>query len=309
MLRRSSLLSILTLFALTLIPVRASAAVKGISVTPAVQEVTLEAGKEDVTFTFGVTNSTTGTASLRLSMLDFGSLNESGGVAFLGRGGSETTTYGLRQWMALEKETLTLQPNESQEVRAIVTNKSSLAPGGHYGAIVITSEQDSDEDSESVAVLPSTSVLVLLKKTGGERLELNLPSVSSNKSAVKLPTEISLRFQNGGNTHVVPRGTVKLQGPRKNIIARGIINEESGYILPDSYRVYKLAFTSPVKGWLPGRYNLITTSRYDGQAKAVTTVTHIWYIGLIPIIFLSIIVFIICALFVQRRFIRKNTKK
>jgi hypothetical protein len=304
--QRSKFIALLLIFGILLVPNTAGATTKGISVSPALKEVTLDADAADVTFSFGITNTTSETMNLRLSMLDFGSLNEAGGIAFLGRSGQETTTYGLRQWIVLEKDTLTLRPGESQELHATVVNRSALAPGGHYGAIVVTSEQE-DIDDQSVAVLPSASVLVLLKKSGGEHIDLQLPRIVSPHSIIGLPREVSLRFRNDGNTHAVPRGTVKLQDPFKHIIGRGIINEDSGFILPESHRVYKVQFNSAPKGWMPGRYALITTWRYDGTEKTVTTVTHIWYIGLIPIIIFSIIMFIICLFFVQRRFRRKKT--
>lgn len=306
---RSKVVLGLTLLAFILVPGRAEAAVKGIAVTPAIREVTLGSGVPEVSFTFGVTNTTSAEVRLRLSMLDFGSLNESGGVAFIGRGSNETTSYGLKQWMVLDKETFTLAPGQSEDVRATVANKAALPPGGHYGAVVVTSEQDDDGSNQSVAVLPSTSVLVLLNKTDGQRFGLELDSVKSSHSIVTLPNRVTTRFHNTGNTHVVPRGTVKLQDPSRRIIARGIINESSGYTLPDSYRQYNVDFKSSAKGWLPGRYNVITTWRYDGKTEAVTTVTHVWFIGLIPLIFVALIVFAICMVFVQRRFIRKTSKK
>jgi hypothetical protein len=287
----------------------ATSGVKGLVVSPALKEVTLGKDEPEATFTFSVTNTSDAIMNLKLSTLDFGALNESGGLAFLGQSGQESQTYGLKQWLGLEKEALTLKPGESQKVQATVANKLSLAPGGHYGAITVTAGEDNSTSGKSVSVLPSASVLILLKKTGGDVYKLNLVSAAPARSIISLPKEVDLRFRNEGNTHVVPRGTVTLKDPLGHVISRGIINEDSAFVLPEAHRVLKVRFTSAPHGWLPGRYTVTATWRHDGTTKTSTSVMHVWYIGLIPLILVSVLVFIICTIFVQKRLSRKRTPR
>jgi hypothetical protein len=80
-----------------------------------------------------------------------------------------------------------------------------------------------------------------------------------------LPMGISLRFQNSGNVDIVPRGRAMLVDPFGRVVAKGIINEDSARILPESFRVYHLKL-SPLSAYvLPGPYTVMTEYRFDGQ--------------------------------------------
>ncbi len=254
-------------------------AASGIGIAPAIQEVELRESDEQVSFSVTIANTTELATEFKLSTLDFGALDESGGVAFLGRTGQETTTYGLSKWMSLDKTQVRLEPGKTEEVRVTIKNEDSLSPGGHYGAVVVSSTKVGQLNTESVETLPAASTLVLLKKYGGETLELELDSIKANNSLVSLPSSADLRFHNVGNTHVVPRGTTTLTGPFNSIVSRGVINEASGYILPDTYRIYDTPFQSVSQPWLPGRYTLKTEWRFDGKEQTTITTTHYWYLG------------------------------
>lgn len=259
-------------------PAKANAQdVKGIGLTPALQELTLQEGQASTDFSISLSNSTDAAIDLRLLVYDFGALDESGGIAFLGRAGRETTKYGLRLWASLEKDRVYLEPGESESVKITVNNRENLSPGGHYGAIIVSAAGEGGE--ESIAVMPAASTLVLLKKIGGEVMRLELDSVNTNKSWFRMPRETTLRFNNTGNTHLVPRGTVELFGPTGSKLARGVVNPQSGFVLPESYRQIKVSLSGGGQPWLPGRYRLVTTWRYDGTEETTVHEEQYWYIG------------------------------
>lgn len=282
------------------IPAAAHAQTKGIGLTPAIQEVTLGEDEPSVSFVMSVSNSTHRTVDLQLSTLDFGALDESGGIAFLGRTGQETTRYGLKQWMILEKDRLTLEPGQSGEVRITIDNKESLGPGGHYGAVIVSAAPEAGQGSDDVAVLPAASTLVLLKKTGGEVQKLELDSTKANSSWLQLPRSITLRFHNSGNVHLVPRGTIELYSPTGSRLAREVINPGSAFVLPESFRQFTSDFKLNAQPWLPGRYKLVISWRYDGQEIFNQTVEYHWYMG--KLLLGSII--IICLVIVLIMYIR-----
>lgn len=266
-------------FALIFPSLPTSAQAKGIGITPAIDELILEEGQSEAILEVGIVNATDTEAVLRISTLDFGALNESGGIAFLGRTGQETTPYGLSKWMRPEKETIRLSAGQSETVRVVVTNADDLSPGGHYGAVIVSAVTEDRPDGDAVAVQPAASTLVLLKKRGGESYRLERESQKTNSSLIRLPKSTEILFKNTGNIHIVPRGTVELVSPFGSVVARGTVNEQSSYVLPDSNRRMIVDLVGQSGSWLPGKYTLRTTWRYDGTEETQIVEQSIWYVG------------------------------
>ncbi len=254
--------------ALLFIPSAASAQLSGVRLEPAFQEVVLAPGQSVADIPLVVTNILPEPISLRLSVIDFGTLDESGGVAFIGSGRDELEKrYALSEWMRLEKDVLTLEPGQSATVRAVIENKDSLSPGGHYGAVLFQNEGDASapDVSGNVAVNQFIASLVFLKKEGGERYALGLESHQWERDWLRLPAAVRLRFHNSGNVHVVPRGLVSIRDVFGRETYRGIINEDSTLIYPESFRIYPTRLRPVETAWLPGPYRVVISFRYDGK--------------------------------------------
>ena len=278
----------------------------GITVSPAIKELTLTQDQTELQFNFTLRNNTDETVTLQLSAVDFGALDETGGVAFVGQSSEQTTKYGLREWMRFSTNTVVLEPNESKEQTAIIDNKESLAPGGHYGAILATPVQSEATANEPrVAVNPTVSVLVLLKKQGGENYSLNLEDPQISGWRFSWPDSIALRFQNAGNVHVVPRGTVIVKDVRGKEVARGTINEDSSAVLPETFRVMTVPLRQSASHWVPGSYTIDISWRYDGSEDLQNNVVKFYFPG--NFLYLAIAFFCIMLIcYVVLRTIRKR---
>ncbi len=272
---------------------------RGIGVTPAIDELILEEGQASARLDVNIANATDKEVRLRVSTLDFGALDASGGIAFLGATGQEVAPRGLSRWMALDRDTLRIGAGQTETISLTVENNDSLSPGGHYGAIVVSALNDGLPGGDAVAVQPAVSTLVLLKKRGGETYSLEMMDVKTNKSLLSLPKTAMLEFKNTGNVHVVPRGTVQLVSPTGSVIRRGVINEQSGFVLPESTRNYEVDFSGS-SPWLPGRYKLVTEWRFDGQESFNQTVEYIWYIGKATLLLIGIL----CSLIVLIMYVK-----
>ncbi len=240
---------------------------KGFSITPFFQEVNLEQNQKEAVFFLTVENTTDAPATFRISVLDFGALDESGGVAFLGAGNPERK-YGLASWISLEKDALVLNPGDKQNIRVAVENKESLSPGGHYAAIFLKMENDktpSGDNYSAVAFNPSFASLIFARKIGGETYGLELKGQELQKQILRNPSGTKLRFQNTGNTYVIPRGIVKITDPLGREVLRGIINYGSAIILPETFRVFPVSLKKTALVIFPGRYTLSVEYRYDGK--------------------------------------------
>lgn len=263
-------------------PAAQAAPGRGFTISPAFQEIDIKADQPRAQYSLTLSNQAGADQNFRLSVVDFGSLDEQGGVAFLGQPADELEhRYGLASWMTLEKTAVFVPAGSKIELAVTVDNRASLAAGGHYGAVLATAVTDTGEPAVDprVGVKQVLSSLVLVTKDGGVEHQLKLVSQVHNGSHWRLPSSIEHRFQNTGNVHLVPRGVTEVKSPTGKVVLRGALNEQSGEILPESFRRYKTPLTKLTAAWMPGRYKVVTTYRYDGTDTTHSLTTGFWYMG------------------------------
>lgn len=237
----------------------------GFAVTPMIQEITLDEGERSKTSLVTVNNETEELATFELSVIDFGSLDESGGVAFLGATGDLEQKYALASWMQPEANEVTLGPGETRAIKVQIENRDNLSPGGHYGALIFRNVSTTRSDVPNVAVNQVFSSLILVKKTGGAKYGLELASLSHPSPKPFFERLVTPRFRNSGNVHVVPRGEVRVTDPLGRLVYRGILNEGSTIILPETFREYPFRLFPVERAILPGYYSFDFSYRYDGR--------------------------------------------
>jgi hypothetical protein len=239
----------------------------GITVSPAFQQVSIPQGQASVPIKFTVTNHQTKTQTIKLGTQDFNTLGETGGLVFVGSNPTELQKkYGLAKWVELPQTRLTIQPNQTATVNASVLNLSTLNPGGHYGALMLALN-DSGQSNNSVVLHPIASSLLFVTKLGGDTHRLGLAGVESKHNIFNLPGNVTLRFQNAGNTHVIPRGIVTLSDPKGHIVKKGIINQDSNIILPETVRKLSVPLQTISTSHLPGSYTIKVDFRFDGFSQ------------------------------------------
>jgi len=261
---------------------QSSPTLAGIDISPVYQSVTLGADEPAGHYVVTLTNKTGVDQAFKLSTVDFGSLNESGGVAFLGVSSSDfAQKYGLSPWMQLDQTALTLAPGSSADITVTVTNSAALRSGGHYGAVLATALTAPNDPAAAsrVGVMEVLSSLILLVKGGGPPPTLALVAQDVQRASWGLPDAVTDRFHNEGATHVVPRGVVEVHDPVGRLVARGALNEDSGIILPQNFRRYVTPLVQLAAARWPGRYRVVTTYRYDGSNARTQYVSSFWYLG------------------------------
>lgn len=278
----------------------------GITISPFLQRVTLQPGDIEKTFELKLTNNTKSLQELRLSARDFGSLNETGGVLLEGSS-NYTKKYGLTSWLKLGADTVVLQPKESRSVQVTIQNRTSLQPGGHYAAVVASVKALDSPSGNEVAINQQLMSLVLANKTGGEQYALKLTDIDQNGNLLRLPSVIKLRFQNPGNVHVVPRGTVVLRSPSGAVLAKGVINSESAFVLPETFREIYVPLTKVSNDFpFPGLYKVEVDYRYDGIDKTAHKTQTLRFINLKLWAGLAIISIIIWRVILRKKQLQKT---
>ena len=265
----------------------------GYFVNPPFLSIDIKSGSEK-SFYIEVGNNTKSFESFDLSVVDFGSLDESGGVAFLNNSLEVgNRKYALALWISLEKNIVVVAPGQKEKVKVTILNKESLSAGGHYGAILVTLQSGERINTEVVGVKQSLASLVYVQKIGGVNKSLILRGIEYKKNLWKLIDQLSIRLENNGNVHLTPRGKIEINNPLGKIVGKGIINDGSSLILPESYRVFKISMMKFNQWNWPGNYNIKISYRYDGKDDYVVTSLSTFYFGKEGISICFVILFVI----------------
>jgi len=255
----------------------------GLTISPVYQDVSLAKDQSSARYTVTLTNNSGVSQTFKFEAKDFGSLDESGGVAFLGDSTSDfEKAHGLANWVTLDKDSATVPAGGQVQIGMTVSNAESLASGGHYAALEAeaqTAPTDAAKNSR-VGITQVLSSLLFLLKDGSAPPNLRLVDQTlGSRGDLSLPASANERFLDDGAVHVVPRGTVTIQDPLGRQVMRGALNEGSGIILPGSFRRYQTPLVQLASAWLPGRYTATTVYRYDGTSATQTAQVVFWYAG------------------------------
>ena len=291
-------------------PVFVLAETKDFSLSPLFHEVTLEASDAEKKVEVEISNRTDRDAEFVLSAVDFGTLDESGGVAFLGGGGDFERRYGLASWMRLPTERMILPAGGTEVIPIVIENKESLSPGGHYAAVAFQMEGAFGDTSDvsRVSVRSSFASLFFVKKSGGEVMKLEYRGISHlDRDMLGVPEKLFLRFQNAGNTHLVPRGIVTVRDMWGRIVRHGTVNEDSGRILPESFRIYTVPLKNMAPAFLPGAYVISVEYRYDGSDDFVVAPAEKVLPVFLMLVWVASVVFgIFFIAFFVKRFLKRK---
>jgi hypothetical protein len=219
-----------------------------LSVSPAYLEVVLDKPNEEKSIKFTYTNNSSEPISLELYPIDFKQQGEQGGISFLGKD-SGTYSYSLSSFVALETTNIELEPREKRVFTITLKNRQDISPGGHYAAIVARQVQG----GQQTTVSPAVSALLFMRKTGGERFNLSIQKIDWPRFPLQIaiPSTTNITFQNAGNIHVIPYGTIEVKDMFGRLLYKGIVNTSSAIVMPESRRVIpatlrKLTFMSPI---------------------------------------------------------------
>jgi hypothetical protein len=244
---------------------------KSYSLEPFYQEISMDDGALTHPFAVRLANATENDATFRISVADFGTMDETGGIAFLGGGSEFSQRYGLASWMKSSVDQVTVQAGGSESIPIIVENRESLSPGGHYGAVIFEMVSGAEASGAAqISVQSSFASLVFVNKTGGEIRDMAYSgSTISGSDVFGVPSKVSVRFQDKGNTHLVPRGRITVVDPVGRVVREGVINGESGRMLPESFRVFPVSLHAVGRAIVPGPYSIHVDYRYDGKDESI----------------------------------------
>lgn len=289
----------------------AAAPINGLTVSPAIEQLALTKGQTDASFTSRITNNTKAQLIIDVATNDFTSLNNTGGISFF-TSALSNSPHGLANWMRPAFHQLALAPGATQSVLIDIPNVQSLAPGGHYGAVIYkVVSSGSVALGNKVSVNQEVSSLVFLTTSSGGTQAIQFNGLSLGALASAMPQSVNMVFTNTGNTQTSPQGLITVTGPGHKEVARGAINVNSGLILPGTSRLYSVALTSEHKLVYPGIYHLRVVYSVPGAATTMSYTKSFLFVNqaLLVVIGLVILAFIVIAYRRSSKSVPKASKK
>ena len=223
---------------------------------------------------------------------------------------SEKTT--LASWITIAKGPHTIPPEQNTEISFFVEVPDNAPPGGHYAAILVSTEEPKD-GVEKLAVKTSQAVTSLffvriegdVDENGSIREFRVIDSVVPTTNA-----EFSLRFENKGNVHLQPRGDIVITNMWGTPRGKIPVNYQThfGNVLPMSIRDFNFSWNSDFRISDIGRYKAVATLAYgENDIKSISAVAYFWVVPIkatlitlvILVSFISFIVWMI-RLYVRR---------
>jgi hypothetical protein len=273
------------LFVLAILSVAHSASAQEsqtLTVTPPLFQLSVEPGGVWQSYV-KVVNSNPYDLTIFTEVVNFAPQGETGQGRFIPLLQGEDKDATLAEWITIGSGPYVIKREQSYDVPFLVEVPNDAPPGGHFAAILVTT-QPSTQDSGSLAVVTSQSVtsLFFVRIEGDviENADIREFRVLE-RFAEKPEAEFSLRFENKGNVHLQPRGDIiitNMWGRERGIIP---INHKSHYgnVLPQSVRDFRFTWKGEQSITEIGRYKAIATLGYGAnETQSVSSISYFWVI-------------------------------
>ena len=231
-------------------------------------------------------------------VVNFEPVGENGQGNFIPLQKDADTKATLADWIEINRGPIVIAPEQTTDITFFAQVPKDAAPGGHYSAIMISTEEPKSSEGYSVLASQAVTSLLFLRVEGDVVEEGGVRELSMLDSFLDTPdARFLLRFENKGNVHLQPRGNIVISnmwGTERGTIP---INYQTQYgnVLPKSIRSYSLAWKSDFRVTDIGRYRAEVILAYgQNGSKTTSAVTHFW---VIPVKW-TLITIATCAFFI-----------
>lgn len=240
-------------------------------------------------------------------VVNFEATGESGQGKFSPILNEDTHTNTLAEWITITQGPHTIPSEQTAEISFFVEIPKDAPPGGHYAAVLISTEPPTSAEKLAVKTSQVVSSLFFLRIEGDVQELGDIREFRATKSFLERPdAEFSLRFENKGNVHLQPRGNIIITntwGTERGVIP---VNYQThfGNVLPRSIRDFKFSWQSNFSITDIGRYKAEATLAYgEDGVKSASAVAFFWIIPVkatlitlgILMLFISLIILMIKA--------------
>ena len=186
-------------------------------------------------------------------------------------------------WFTVPTKDIVIPRGKTGDIPFTIKVPENADPGGHYAGIMVGTRPSTEKIGGSGAGISSAvTSLFFLRVPGDVKEEGEIRDFYAEQSVLQSPDALfSLRFENTGNVHLVPEGSIiitNMWGKERGMIE---VNKEHGYgnVLPASTRKFEFNWHGESNIFEFGRYKALATLVYgeDGR-KTVYRTTYFWVI-------------------------------
>lgn len=290
-----------------------------LSVTPPLVQLSIGPTENWQSF-LKVVNSNQYDLTVYASVVDFAAEGESGQGRFLPldtasieRG--EKVTLG--SWVTVPVGPIFVPREQSAEIPITVSVPEGASPGGHYAAILIGTSPSvgappPGSSGNNQTKVSSFVTTLLFVRIGGEVIEqADIREFTSLQSFYQKPeVSFSLKFENKGNVHVLPQGTILIKNMWGKVRGEIPVNQKTdfGNVLPAQVRKYDFSWKGEASIFEAGRYKAEATLTYGSVGrKTVSSVSYFYVLPLIPVgsLLLGFTLVVLFIVFSVRRYVRR----
>ncbi len=192
---------------------------------------------QDSSTAIKVFNETAETLELFTEVTSFTNEGETGNPIF----DFKAPLTGLAEWIEVEAGPIILAPGERKEIPVIINVPADADPGGHYAAVFFV-DVPPEAGAGQVAIGAKLGSLILVRVAGEVEEGGNLAEFFAEDKKTtfsRLPISFFARFQNSGNVHLRPTGTITITNLFGKESAKVDLNEAKGATLPQTIRKYE----------------------------------------------------------------------
>jgi hypothetical protein len=281
-----------------------------LTITPPLFQLTVSPG-EVWSSSIKVVNNNPYDVDIYASPMNFVVADESGIGRLVPSLQTATTSFTLASWISVEKGPIHIPAEKTGTIPFSLIVPANAEPGGHYGAILTGNQPPAVPGSNTVNVSTSISSLFLVRVNGDMIESGRIREFSLDKLLYDTPkVNFSLRFENKGNVHLLPRGEIVIRNMWGKERGKILINQDTdfGNVLPHSIRKFQFEWSGEDNFFEVGRYTALATLSFGEQTRDTEyQEVSFWVIPIVPALKILGFLILFIGFFVWsiRRYVRK----
>jgi hypothetical protein len=268
---------------------------QSLSVSPTIFDMTVEPSQRWQS-SLRVINPNPYDLKIYLTAVNFRPKGEGGQPEFLSAVSDETGKHTLAEWLSFRETEFTISAEQIYEVPFQIDVPEGVSPGGHFAAIMVgTQPIMSAADQPRISTSQVVTSLLFLRVTGDILESGSIRSFRTTKWLLDKPeATFELRFENTGNIHIQPQGSIVIRnmwGEERGVIP---VNREAlyGNVLPESIRKFNYIWTGEWSLADIGYYTAEVTLAYgETERQSVSSEIGFWVIPWKPFLVILILLF------------------
>ncbi|MEX0617054.1 MAG: hypothetical protein WD231_04585 [Candidatus Woykebacteria bacterium] len=243
-------------------------------------------------------------------VFDFKPKDETGTPEFLIGDQSNSYGYSLASWIKIAQEGIKLAPDESAALNFTINVPADAEPGGHYAGVLFGTSAPKVGGSQ-IGISNKVGSLILVRVAGDAKESANIKEFTTSTNFYEQgPVPFTVRVENTGNVHVIPKGVIEIKNIFGSSVATLNVNEKDGSLLPESIRAFMDKDGNKIT-WSPdsltiGRFTATLNLTYGDPAKNLTSSVTFWVVPwkILLVILLGLIIIILMIIFLVKKYNR-----